>query len=141
MSTPKQDQLILPAELEHLHSLKGFILDYALQKGFDKKRCHQVELAADEMLTNIISYAYPEERGDIRVICESDENGDLVVQIIDTGIPFNPLDVGGPDLSLGLEEREVGGLGLFLSHKMVDEIRYRREGRENILTLYKKKTD
>jgi serine/threonine-protein kinase RsbW len=141
LSTPKRDQLRLPADLEYLHGLKSFILDYASQKGFDKRKCHQIELAADEILTNIISYAYPEEKGDIRVICDSDEDGALLVQIIDTGVPFNPFEVDEPDLSLGLEERKVGGLGLFLAHKMVDEIRYRRQGAENILTLYKRKTD
>lgn len=98
-------------------------------------------MAADEILTNIINYAYPEEKGDIRVICDSDEDGALLVQIIDTGVPFNPFEVDEPDLSLGLEERKVGGLGLFLAHKMVDGIRYRRQGAENILTLYKRKTD
>ena len=111
MSTPKRDQLRLPANLEYHHRLKNFILDYASKEGFDERRCHQIELASDEILANIISYAYPEEKGDISVICDSDQDGALLVQIIDTGVPFNPLEVGEPNLYLGVEERKMGGLG------------------------------
>ncbi len=141
MSTPKRDQLRLPADLEYHHRLKNFILDYASKEGFDEKQCHQIELASDEILANIISYAYPEKKGDISVSCDSDQDGALLVQIIDTGVPFNPLEVGEPNLSLGVQEREVGGVGVFLSRKMVDEIRYCRQEGRNIVTLYKKKTD
>ncbi len=141
MSTPRQDHLRLPADLQYLHGLKNFILDYALRKGFDKRKRQQIELAADEILTNIMSYAYPEEKGDIRVICDSEEDGALLVQIIDTGVPFNPLEVDQPDVSLGLDERKVGGLGLFLVRRMVDGIRYQRQGGENILTFCKRKAD
>jgi len=140
LSTPKRDQLRLPADLEYHHRLKKFILDYASKEGLDERQCHQIELASDEILTNIISYAYPEEKGDITVICESDQDGALLVQIIDTGLPFNPLEAGEPDLSLGVQEREMGGLGVFLARKMVDDIQYRRQEGRNIVTLYKKKT-
>ena len=139
MSTPEHDQAKLPADLEYLHDLKDFIIDYASQRGFDERECNQIELAADEILTNIISYAYPGKKGGIKVLCDTDNDGTLLVQIIDGGIPFNPLEVAEPDVSLALEERKVGGLGLFLAHKMVDHIGYRRQGGENILTLHKKK--
>lgn len=141
MPSHEKEMIRLRADLKCLHELKNFIVDYASQNGFDEKRCNQIELAADEILTNIINYAYPEKEGDIRIICDSGEDDTLLVQIIDAGIPFNPLEVAEPDVSLALEERKVGGLGLFLARKMVDDMRYRRHSGENILTLYKKKID
>ncbi len=139
MAPPHQDEITLPADLKNLHAMKHFILDRAAQSGFDEAAAMQIELAADEVLTNVISYAYPDEPGDITIQCQMDKDHVFVVRIMDTGVPFNPLQVKEPDLSLSLEERKIGGLGLFLVHKMTDRVSYHREGDVNILTLYKRK--
>jgi serine/threonine-protein kinase RsbW len=132
-------RITLPADLENLPILMEFILEYADQKGFKGRECREIELAADEILTNIISYAYPERKGYITVVCEVEEKDVFCAQVMDSGIPFNPLEVKVPDISSPLEEREIGGLGLFLAGRMVDDIQYRRENGKNILTITKKK--
>lgn len=133
-------RITLPAGLENLAILMGFILECADQKGFKERECREIELAADEILTNIISYAYPEKKGYITVVCEVEEKDVFRAQVMDSGIPFNPLEVEAPDVSSPIQEREIGGLGLFLAGHMLDDIQYRRENGKNILTITKKKS-
>jgi serine/threonine-protein kinase RsbW len=133
-----QEQIRLPAVLDNLRPLLRFIDDYGLKVGLDGRSRQQVEVAADEILTNIINYAYPEGGGEIRVTCNIDPSGRLSVEIVDGGIPFNPLEAESPALPSRIEEQGIGGLGILLAKRLVDEIRYRRENNLNILTLHKK---
>ena len=96
----------------------------------------QIDMAIDELFSNIAYYAYKPGTGsaDIRLECE-----DRLVSItfIDSGIPFNPLDKPDPDVSLPAEQRRQGGLGIFLVKKAMDAVEYRREDGKNILTIRK----
>jgi len=84
---------------------------------------------------NIFTYAYPDRMGDVVIVCRPDAAGKLLIEITDDGIPFNILTRDEPDLDSGIEERSVGGLGIFFVRRLVQEIRYRREGGKNVLTL------
>lgn len=130
--------LHLPAKLENLGRCKESVADCARAQGFDQKRIYEIELAVEETLVNIFNYAYPEPPGDIEINCKL-ENGRFIIEIIDSGIPFDMTSLTDPDLTADVEERKIGGLGIFLVKKMVDEVRYRREGDRNILTLAVKK--
>jgi len=124
----------LPAKLENLEGWVKSVSDCAASQGFDPKRIREIELAAEEALVNICNYAYPEKPGDAEVICRIDGNR-FIVEIIDSGIPFDMTSLPDPDVTADADQRKIGGLGAFLVKKMVDEVRYRRENNRNILTL------
>ena len=98
------------------------------------------ELCADEIFTNIASYAYPNEEGKEALIDAvlDKEKRSFTMSFIDEGEPFNPLDKEDPDTSLPAEERQVGGLGIFLVKQYMDYVNYERKDGENILTVKKK---
>ena len=84
-----------PADWSALNQLISFVIDYAKNKGFEDQFVWELELVSDEILTNIIRYAYPQETGMIEIGCHYKDPGELVIEIIDCGIPFNPLDSAG----------------------------------------------
>jgi len=130
--------LVIPAKLENLEKMFVFLREAAKAKGFDDKEVNRLQLACEEALVNVISYAYPEGNGDIEIRCESQSNG-LEVKIIDSGIAFDPLSLADPDINAPLEQRKIGGLGVFLIKKIMDKVYYERAGNQNILTLFKTK--
>ena len=128
-----------PATLDRLEDMLTFILDVAAQQGLPQDAVTKVRLAAEEVLVNIINHAYPDGAGEIDIACAPADDGSrsLVLEIRDTGLPFNPLEREDPDISLPMEDRQIGGLGIFLVKKVMDDIQYTREGDMNILKLVK----
>ncbi|MDE3118083.1 MAG: ATP-binding protein [Nitrospirota bacterium] len=101
------------------------------------KVVHAVTLCVDEVVTNIIGYAYADQadhRITLRLSLQADE---LAAEVEDDGKPFNPLDAPEPDLSLPLEERPIGGLGVHFVRKLMDGVEYRREQGKNLLVMKK----
>jgi len=97
----------------------------------------EVQTAVDEACTNIIKYAYSEEGGVITITCESQDN-DFVVTIRDNGKPFDPSSVPPPDLEADLDKRRIGGLGIYLMKKLMDDVSYSFDARKgNILVMRK----
>ncbi|MBI5589874.1 MAG: ATP-binding protein [Deltaproteobacteria bacterium] len=125
----------LPAKIENMELLVQFISDIARKLGFSGKRVKEIELATEEALVNIINYAYPDHSGDIKVTCTQDPSKALVIKIEDTGIAFDISSLKDPDISAGISDREVGGLGVFLIRKLMDKVRYHRKNKKNILEL------
>jgi serine/threonine-protein kinase RsbW len=131
-----------PAKLENMEKLQEFIAEFAEQNGFSVKRIMEIELACEEALSNIFSHAYLDEKeGDIEINCKINNNGDYLVEMSDTGQPFNLNELPDPDVTLGISEREIGGLGSVLMKKFVDEINYRRNENKNCLTFKFSKRD
>ena len=126
--------LKVSAKMENLGRLIESVSGCAKAQGFDQERISKIELAAEEALVNIIHYAYPERPGDVEMICQVDR-GRFIIEIIDSGIPFDVTAMPDPDVTACIPEREPGGLGIFLMKKVMDEVRYRRENDRNILTL------
>lgn len=126
--------LTLPARLENLERWVKSVSSCAESHGFDRKRMNQIELAAEEAFVNICNYSYPEEPGDVEMICKIDGNR-FIIEIIDSGIPFDITSLPDPNITADADQRKIGGLGAFLIKKMVDEVRYRRENNRNILSL------
>lgn len=114
-----------------------FILEGAKSKGFDEKKIYQVRLVAEEVLVNIINYAYPDKTGDVEVTLFPEESKGLKVEVADSGISFNPLSRPDPDISAPIEERNIGGLGIYLLRNIMEEVDYKRENNRNILTFRK----
>ena len=101
-----------------------------------KKTALHLEIALEELFTNIASYAYGGELGPVRVYCGL-EGRELVLEVEDKGISFNPLDREAPDLQLPLEERPVGGLGIYMVRQFADSVEYQYRDGCNILRLKK----
>ena len=98
----------------------------------------EVNLALEEIVTNIISYGF-EGPGDHRIrICLSMEDSQLTSQVEDNGRPFDPLQAPEPDITAPLEDRDPGGLGILLVRKLMDDVSYSRNGDRNILRMKKK---
>lgn len=125
----------MPARLESLHDLVAFIIGFAGQAGSSKEMQNRIELVAEEALVNIIKNAYPSSPGDIEVRCMTGEEAALTVEIRDAGLAFDPLQSATPDVGAGLDERKVGGLGVFFIRRMTDGLAYRRDQDQNIFTM------
>jgi sigma-B regulation protein RsbU (phosphoserine phosphatase) len=98
-----------------------------------------LNMALDDLLNNVVQYAFPNDQSEHRIVVEGDvRDGCVVLIITDDGIPFNPLTAAPPDLSLLLHEREIGGLGIHLVKSLFDEVLYHRDVGHNVLTIKKK---
>lgn len=139
MSKPDREGfawLKLPAKMETLEISRAFILQKAREVSFPQEAIGKVELVFEELLVNIVNYAYPNDQtGIVEVGCGVRQKEFFCVQIRDRGRPFNPLSLAAPDLSQDIEERQIGGLGIHFVLQMVDDARYERAGEWNELTF------
>lgn len=131
------NQLKLPAVIESAPLFLEFIRSCAANAGFDAKAIGELELACEEILINIVQYAYANEKGDIEARFFAQENKAVRLEIIDTGIAFDLLKASEPDLSKPLNERPLGGLGIHLAKNLTDEISYSRDQDKNKITIVK----
>jgi serine/threonine-protein kinase RsbW len=130
--------LTVTANLDALAAISAFITDAAERLGLDERATWQVQLAVDEAATNIIQHAYdPDVPGNITLSWQC-ENNRLVITLRDYGRQFDPHDVPPPDLQSPLEERQVGGLGIYLITRLMDEVRFDFDPNAgNLLTMVK----
>lgn len=130
-------ELTLANRKSAIPGLQDCLEAFARQNGLPGPVLHAVQLAVEEHLTNIISYGYTDDgrhQIQIRVWCTGTA---LSVEVEDDGVPFNPLAHPGPDLSILPEDRPIGGLGILMMRRALDDARYRREQGRNVLTLTK----
>ncbi|MCX5785521.1 MAG: ATP-binding protein [Elusimicrobia bacterium] len=128
-----------PAILANLEKMTGFTAGFAEKQGFNKEAVGQIRLASEEALINVINYAYPGAEGTVEVSCDTAGGGAIRIEIKDSGIPFDPLSLPAPDTTLPMEQRKIGGLGIFMIRKLMSDVKYRRDGGCNVLTLIKNK--
>ena len=102
------------------------------------KSIFEMNLALDELFTNIISYGFNDLREHIIKISITVEGDQLEMRIEDDGIPFNPLESKTPDFQCGIEDCKIGGLGIHLIKKLMDDLQYQRVADKNILVLKRK---
>ena len=134
--TRNMSKIRLPAKIENLRKLMQFVSDFAKGEGFTQKRIQEIELATEEALVNIFDYAYPDENiGEVEVRCRMEVNTGLIIEILDTGRPFDIQSISEPDLKWNISDRKIGGLGIYLIRKMVDEVQYYRDRGINILAF------
>lgn len=134
------ETLSLPATLDSLEPISAFVLEAAERAGLDEHAAWQVQLAADEAATNIIQYAYDaDQHGLIVVECET-SNELLTLRLRDKGRGFDPNDVPPPDMQSPLEQRQVGGLGLYLMRQLMDDVQFEFDrAAGNTVTLVKRR--
>jgi len=129
------------AKFEYLDEIREFVGNIARQGGFSDKDVYNIQLATDEAASNIIEHAYEGVKdGILELSCGMLEDAIKVV-LTDHGAPFDPGSIPMPDLKADLSERKIGGLGIFLMRKLMDEVHYEShpEKNSNTLTMIKRK--
>ena len=96
-------------------------------------------VAIEEVFVNVAHYAYPDSEGNVTFSIGYDEDSkEVIFRMSDKGVPFDPLKKPDPDITLSAEERDIGGLGIFITKKTMESVTYVYENEENILTMTKK---
>lgn len=129
--------IIINNQIAALESFRSELEDILVEWDVPAATCMKLNLVMEEILSNIIFYGYPDE-GEHQIIIKLEKTGtDLRFEIEDDAIAFDPLQAEAPDLSLPAEAREVGGLGIYIIRKFMDEVVYERKNDRNILRLRK----
>jgi len=124
------------ASLEVFDSAREYVEEQLEICEMGPAKIMQMSLVFEELFANIANYAYPDGNGKV-LIDVFREGTRAVLRFTDNGFAFDPLAKDDPDISLGIEDRPIGGLGIFLSRKLSDSITYKRENEQNILTVEK----
>ena len=130
-----QSAIVLANRLTELERVAHEVEAFGDAHQIAAKVIFNVSLALDEVLTNVISYGYPEGGEHVITVRLALQAAELVIEVEDDGCPFNPLEIAPPDLEEVPEERPIGGLGLHLVRKVMDRLEYRREQDRNILVM------
>ena len=131
-------ELALPAARENIPAVIDFVNRELESVGCPMKTEAQIDIAIDELCSNIASYGYDGENGRVLVRLETESRPRAVsISFIDEGRPFNPPEREDPDVSLSARERKIGGLGIFMVKKSMDDVRYEYRDGKNILTIRK----
>jgi serine/threonine-protein kinase RsbW len=131
-------ELSLWADYSHLSSIRRFVGEVGEDLGIPERELYELELAVDEACTNVIEHGYKGQGGKIEIEIQP-LNGGVLVVIRDWGIPFDPDSIPEPDILAPLEERPLGGVGLFLMRKVMSQVHFDFDPQEgNTLTMIKK---
>lgn len=127
--------ITVPAKLDSLQGLVKSATGSALQCGLEGDGLFAVELVTEEAVVNVFKYAYHHGEGKVRLRCLGEEDR-FIIEVTDWGVPFDATAMPEPDITLPIEERQVGGLGIYLIKRMTDDMSYTREDGRNILRLF-----
>ena len=122
---------------ENLHPFFSTIEEELENHGCNLKTQMLISVMVEEIFINIAHYAYDDFVGKATILIDF-ENDDVLITFIDEGKEFNPLAKEDPDISLNAENREIGGLGIYMVKKSMDDVTYKREDNKNILTIRKR---
>ena len=135
----KGEELVIEAEKENLERVTAFVNSRLEAVCCPPKARMQIDVAVEEIFINIASYAYTPEKGCAAVRVEvSDYPVTVTITFTDHGTPYDPLAKKDPDVTLPVNAREIGGLGIFLTKKLMDDVQYAYRDGRNVLTLKKK---
>ena len=133
----EEKTLNIEATKDNLYKVMEFVDSFLEEKNCLPKAQTQIDLSVEEIFVNIANYAYKDSKGDCEII-QSYINGEFTITFKDSGVPFDPLAKADPDNTLSADDRQIGGLGVFLVKKNMDEVTYKYAENKNILTLKKK---
>lgn len=129
---------VFPAEIAALNEVLAFVEEELELAECPMKYVIALQVSIEEIFVNIARYAYT-DGGEVTIGIEYDaDNGAITFRMEDAGVPFNPLAKKDPDITLSAEEREIGGLGIYLMKQTMDEASYSYENGKNILTMVRK---
>lgn len=130
-------KLEISALVDNLQEVLSFIDGHLEEMGASMKAQMQIDMAVEEIFVNIAHYAYGPDTGMATILVERSEGNKVSITFIDCGTPYNPLEKQDPDVTLSVEERSVGGLGIFMVKKFMDDMQYEYMDGQNILTITK----
>lgn len=132
-------ELTISATVENIETVTDFVNEQLEALDCPLKAQMQIDIAIDELFGNIAHYAYNPEIGSATVRVEVLESPlSVIITFIDNGVPYDPLAKEDPDVTLSAEERGLGGLGIYMVKKTMDEISYEYKDGQNILSIKKK---
>lgn len=128
----------IDAKVDNLHQVLAVIDEELEAAQCPMGTQMSIDVAAEEIFVNIASYAYTEGVGSAKIkVTMEDDPKKIIISFADSGKPFDPLAKPDPDITLSAEERQIGGLGIYMVKKSMDEVTYKYEAGENILTISK----
>ena len=131
-------EITIAATVENIEAVTDFVNEQLEALDCPMKAQMQIDIAIDELFGNIAHYAYNPDVGEATVRVEVvEEPLSVIITFIDGGVPYDPLSAADPDTTLAVEERGIGGLGIFMVKKSMDDITYRYENGSNILSIRK----
>ncbi len=133
-----EKMITLEARVENLDEVLAFLDAHLEAQDCSIKVQTQLDIALEEMFVNVAHYAYTPDVGMVSIsyTALSEPNG-AQITLIDSGIPYNPLAKDDPDITLSVEERQIGGLGIYMVKQSMDEVAYKHEDGKNIFTMTK----
>ena len=132
-------EITVDATIENMDTVTAFVDDFLDQIACPMKSKIQINIVIDEIFGNICHYAYKDSVGTVTVRVESGNTPKAVfLTFTDNGIPYNPLETEDPDITLSSEERKIGGLGIYLVKKNMDEMKYEYVNQQNRLWMEKR---
>ena len=130
-------QLKVKADTTELDNVLSFADAILEELGCSVKAQMQIDIAIEEIFVNIAHYAYPEAEGEAVISVDSGEGPSVTITFEDEGIPYDPLKNEDPDITLSADDRPIGGLGIFMVKKSMDEVSYEYKDGKNRLTIKK----
>jgi serine/threonine-protein kinase RsbW len=131
--------LTIDSDIEEIPRVSDLLEDTLKNHGFPDEDILDTQLAVEEVVTNVIMHGYGETGGEILISCLAGPDT-AVIRIEDRAAPFDPLSLPEPDIDADILERQIGGLGIFLTRQVMDDVRYHFEDGKNILELIKKRS-
>ncbi|MBR1395916.1 MAG: ATP-binding protein [Selenomonadaceae bacterium] len=137
-----KEELVIEAVIDNLDEVNLFVHKSIEQFEVSKRTLMQLDLVVEEIFVNIASYAYSPNTGSVKILLQTDmEHLYISLTFIDSGVPYNPLEQSDPNVNLSAEERDIGGLGIFLTKNLVDDISYQHINGQNVLKFTKRLND
>ena len=135
------ETLTLHNDISEVPLLNNFIKAVASRLGFEPSTALELQLAVEEAVVNVMDYAYPPDTVGMVTVATTTDGQSMEIVISDSGTPFDPTKQEKADISLSVEERQIGGLGIFLVNEIMDTVSYERKDGKNVLTLTKQLND
>ena len=132
-----EKKLVIKNDISEINKLAIFIEELGEELGLMPNMIFNLNLVLEEAVSNVILYAYPEEKQHEIILTANMSDKNLIFVLLDTGKEFDPTQVPDADVTLSAEERQIGGLGIFLIRQIMNEVKYQRIEGKNILTLIK----
>ena len=133
-----EKSIVLANEISEISRLNGFIEEIGEEFGLTPDVAFNLNLVLEEAVVNVINYAYPKEDHQWIYLSAKLQDGTIILVLTDTGKEFDPTMAPEADITLSADEREIGGLGIFLIRQIMNEVKYERIDGKNVLTLEKK---
>ena len=129
--------IALKNNIDEINRLHTFIEEVGEAFALQMKVVMNLNLVLEEAVTNVIMYAYPQEQNEYIYLSAKKQDDKLVFVLTDSGIAFDPTQAPDADITLSADDRKIGGLGIFLIRKIMNEVKYERIDDKNVLTLEK----